>query len=81
MPEFHGTVGEDLYRFIDQISHFLCNYVRPTEWVARLKNAVKSDQRAFDSVLESERSLAYYLRTQPDTEVPRYEVPRHLEVQ
>ena len=40
MPKFTGRVGEDLYRFIDQISHFLCNYVRPVEWIARLKNAV-----------------------------------------
>lgn len=64
MPEFHGEVGEDLYRFVDQTSHFLCNYVRPTEWVARLKNAVQTGQRAFDSVLESERSLAHCLRTQ-----------------
>ena len=46
MPTFSGKVGEDLYRFIDQISHFLGNYVRPSEWVARLKNAVIKDQRA-----------------------------------
>ena len=31
MPHFTGKVGEDLYRFVDQISHFLNNYVRPTE--------------------------------------------------
>ena len=43
MPIFTGRVGEDLYRFIDQISHFLCNYVRPVEWIARLKNAVQKD--------------------------------------
>ena len=30
MPVFHGRVGEDLYRFIDQLSHFLNTYVRPT---------------------------------------------------
>ena len=35
MPSFTGRVGEDLYRFIDQLSHFLNNYVRPTEWAAR----------------------------------------------
>ena len=29
MPVFNGRVGEDLYRFIDQLSHFLNNYVRP----------------------------------------------------
>lgn len=35
------------------------------EWVARLGNAVKSDRRAFGSVLGSEGGLAYCLRTQP----------------
>ena len=30
MPSFTGRVGEDLYRFIDQLSHFLNNYVRPS---------------------------------------------------
>ena len=59
-------MGEDLYRFIDQISHFLCSYVRPTGWLIRLKNAVKTDTRAFDSVLETARTAAYMLRTDPD---------------
>jgi hypothetical protein len=66
MPKFTGRVGEDLYRFVDQLSHFLCNYVDPTEWVARLKNAVLRDQRAFDSVVETERTAAHILQTQVD---------------
>ena len=66
MPNFTGKVGEDLYRFIDQLSHFLNNYVRPTEWVARLKAAVQEDQRAYDSVVETERTYAYLLRTEVD---------------
>ena len=52
-----------MYRFIDQISHFLNNYVRPSEWVARLKAAVQKDSRACDSVVETERTFAYLLRT------------------
>ena len=66
MPVFNGRVGEDLYRFIDQLSHFLNNYVRPTEWVARLKAAVQKDSRAYDSVVETERTYAYLLRTEVD---------------
>ena len=62
MPKFTGRVGEDLYRFVDQPSHFLCNYVDPTEWVARLKNAVLRDQRAFDSVVETEQPPLTYSR-------------------
>lgn len=63
MPEFHGKVGEDLYRFLDQISHFLGNYVRPAAWVARLKDAAEDGARAFHSVLETERSMAHLLVT------------------
>ena len=66
MPSFTGRVGEDLYRYIDQLSHFLENYVRPTEWVVRLKAALQKNQRAFDSVMETERTSAYLLRTETD---------------
>ena len=75
MPHFTGKVGEDLYRFVDQISHFLNNYVRPTEWVARLKAAVQKDQRAYDSVVTTERTYAYLLRTQPDPVTGQYRSP------
>ena len=75
MPHFTGKVGEDLYRFVDQISHFLNNYVRPTEWVARLKASVQKDQRAYDSVVTTERTYAYLLRTQPDPVTGQYRSP------
>ena len=47
LPTFSGRVGEDLYKFIDQFSHFVSNYVRPAEWVARLKNAIQKDQGGY----------------------------------
>ena len=64
MPVFNGRVGESLYRFIDQMSHFLNNCVHPTEWVARLKAAVQKDSRAYDSVVQTERTYAYLFRTE-----------------
>ncbi len=75
MPNFTGRVGDDLYKFIDQISHFLGNYVRPGEWVARLKAAVQRDTRAYDSVVEAERTAAYLLSTGQDPMTGEYLPP------
>ena len=58
MQVFTGKVCEGLYRLVDQICHRLENYLRPPEWAARLKAAVQKNARAYDSVVETERSFA-----------------------
>ena len=52
------------YRFIDQLSHFLKNYVRPTVWVVRVKATAQRASRAYDSVVETERACACLLHTE-----------------
>ncbi len=75
MPGFTGRVGDDLYRFVDQVSHILGNYVRPQEWVARLKAAAQKDTRAYDSVVEAERTAAYLPRAEMGPVTGEYLAP------
>ena len=49
--------------------------MRPSEWVAWLKSAVVKDQRAFDSIVESERNAAWMLQTRMNIQTGELDPP------